>query len=252
MLLTCHTLPPVYWVLPPPAPVLGQGGEVAVYRVCITENLAHVPHLLPLLTEAEQLRARRYHAAADYYRFVVGRAALRLLLGAYVGQPPAELRFALGPTSKPLLATAPHLHYNVAHSGSWVLIAIAPVEIGIDVEKIDPDFPFQGILATSFSSLEQVFIEQHPAPATAFYQLWTRKEAFVKATAQGIEADFSQVPTLDGQHQWAATHPSPVSDCMVSSFASAAGYANAVAYPAAVAATQVRFYEVGDLLFQNS
>lgn len=248
MLLTCHTLPPLPWAPLPPAALLGQGEELAVYRVPIAENQAHAPQLLQLLTEAEQQRARRYHAAADYYRFIVGRAALRRLLGAYVGQPPVALSFIPGPNHKPLLATVPHLHYNVAHAGNWVLIAIAPVEIGVDIEKIDADFPFQGVLADSFSLPEQAFIRQHPAPATAFYQLWTRKEAFVKATAQGIEADFSQVPALDGRHQWAATHPSPVADWVVSSFAPATGYAAAVAYPAAVAARQVRFYEVGDLL----
>ena len=248
MLLTCHTLPPVRWSALPALAVAARREEIAVYRVPIAENQVHAPQLLDLLTEAEQLRTRRYHAAADYYRFIVGRAALRLLLGAYLGQPPAELRFVPGPNDKPLLATAPHLHYNVAHSGNWVLIAIAPVEIGVDVEKIDLDFPFQGILATSFSPPEQGFIRQHPAPATAFYQLWTRKEAFVKATAQGIEADFSEVSALDGRHQWAATHPSPLAEWTVSSFAPAAEYAAALAYPAAVSASQVQFYEVGDLL----
>ncbi|RZK51230.1 MAG: 4'-phosphopantetheinyl transferase superfamily protein [Hymenobacter sp.] len=251
MQLTCHTLPPIRWLALPASAVANPGAEIAVYRVPIAENQGHAPHLLPLLTAAEQQRARRYHAAADYHRFIISRAALRRLLGACLGQPPAGLEFVAGPHKKPLLATVPHLHYNVAHSGNWVLIAIAPVEIGVDIEKTDPDFPFQGILADSFSLPEQAFIRQHPAPATAFYQLWTRKEAFVKATAQGIEADFSQVPALAGPHQWAATHPSPVADWVVSSFAPAEGYTAAVAYPAAVAASQLRFYEVADLLHRG-
>jgi 4'-phosphopantetheinyl transferase len=248
--LTCHSLAAIDWQALPAAGLPGRPGEVAVCRVAVAENQHHVPRLWELLAGAEQRRARRYHAAADYHRFVVGRAALRLLLGACLGLPPTALHFAPGPNHKPLLATAPELHYNVSHSGNWVLITIAAVAVGVDVEKINASFPFEEILECSFSAPERAFIEQHPARAAAFYRLWTRKEAFVKATAQGIDADFARVPALDGRHQWLATHPNPVADWTVSSFAAAPGYVAAVVYPAAIAAGQVAFYEAGEQLFR--
>lgn len=247
MLLSCHTLPPVPWAPLPPLALVSQPQKLAVYRVSVAENRFHVPQLHQLLTAAEQQRAHRYHHMADYHRFVVRRAALRLLLGTRLGQPPAEVQLVAGANYKPALA-APHVQYNVSQAGSWVLIAIAPVEVGVDVEQLTSDFPVAAMLAHSFSPPEQAFITRHPSPVAAFFQLWTRKEAFVKATAQGIDADFSQVPALDGPHQWAAQHPSPTTDWVVSSFTPAPGYAAALAYPAAVPASQVQFYDAGSLL----
>lgn len=249
MLLTCHSLSAISWAALPPSGLPGHRGEVAVCRVAVAENQHHSARLFELLTGIEQQRARRYHAEADYHRFVIGRATLRLLLGACLGLPPTALHFAPGENHKPILATAPELHYNVSHSGNWVLIAIAPVAIGVDVEKIKPQFPFHEILDYSFSESEKAFVGRHPAQPAAFYRLWTRKEAFVKATAQGIDADFTRVPALDGQHQWQATYPNRVANWTVSSFAAAAGYVAAVAYPAAIPAGQVKFYEVGEQLF---
>jgi 4'-phosphopantetheinyl transferase len=251
MLLTCHSLSAISWAALPPPGLPGHRGEVAVCRVAVAENQHHSAALFELLTAAEQQRARRYHAEADYHRFVIGRATLRLLLGACLGLPPAALHFALGENHKPMLATAPELHYNVSHSGNWVLIAIASVAVGVDVEKINPHFPYQEVLKQSFSESEKVFVGRHPAQLSAFYRLWTRKESFVKATAQGIDADFAHVPALDGQHQWQATHPNCVANWTVSSFAAAPGYVAAVAYPAAIPAGQVRFYEVGEQLLRN-
>lgn len=246
MLLTCHSLSAIDWGALPTAGLPGPPGGVAVCRVAVAENQHHAPRLWELLTGAEQQRARRYHAAADYHRFVIGRAALRLLLGGCLGLPPTALHFAPGDNHKPILATAPELHYNVSHSGNWVLIAIAAVAVGVDVEKINAQFPFEEVLEHSFSEPERMFIGRHPAQPAAFYRLWTRKEAFVKATAQGIDADFTRVPALDGRHPWQATYPNTVADWTVSSFAAAPGYVAAVAYPAAIPAGQVRFYEVGE------
>jgi 4'-phosphopantetheinyl transferase len=249
MLLTCNSLSATSWAALPAAGLPGCRSEVAVCRLPVAENQHHSPRLFSLLTVAEQQRARRYHAEADYHRFVVGRATLRLLLGACLGVPPTALHFAPGENHKPILATAPELHYNVSHSGNWVLIAIGPVAVGVDIEKVNPAFPFEEVLDFSFSPSERAFVAQHPVRAAAFYQLWTRKEAFVKGTAQGIDADFARVPALDGQHQWPAGHPNPIASWLVSSFAAAAGYVGALAYPAALPASQVRFYEVGEQLF---
>lgn len=249
MLLTCHSLSAVSWEALPAAGLPGCRSEVAVCRVPVAENQHHSPHLFSLLTVVEQQRAQRYHAETDYHRFVIGRATLRLLLGACLGLPPTALHFAPGENHKPLLATAPELHYNVSHSGNWVLIAIGPMAVGVDVEKINPAFPFDEVLDYSFSLPEKAFVEQHPVQAAAFYRLWTRKEAFVKGTAQGIDADFAHVPALDGRHQWQATHPNPIGNWTVSSFASAAGYVASVAYPATMPASQVKFYEVSEQLF---
>lgn len=208
----------------------------------VSGSRSFAPQATALLQAEELRRAERYHRAEDYYRFLLGRAALRLVLGAYIGLPPARLHFEPGANKKPLLREAPEVHYNVSHAGDWVLLAVAAAEVGIDVERLDPQFAFQDVLDHSFSPAEKTFIECSPVPHHAFYQLWTRKEAFVKATGRGIDAEFNQMPALDGEHHLA--DPSRVPKWVISSFEVAAGYAAAVAYPAALPSS-LQFYDLG-------
>nr|WP_235998380.1 4'-phosphopantetheinyl transferase superfamily protein [Hymenobacter sp. BT559] len=207
-----------------------------------------VSQAVAVLQAAELARAQRYHRAEDYHRFVLGRTAQRLVLGAYLGLPPASLHFEPGATKKPRLREAPELHYNVSHAGDWVLLAVAEAEIGIDVERLAPQFAFQEVLDYSFSPAEKVFIERSAVPSQAFYQLWTRKEAFVKATGQGINAEFAQVPALDGQHR--LTSSSQVPRWEVSTFNVAADYIGALAYPAALPGPR-QFYDLGNDVLSN-
>jgi len=240
MLLTCDNRPGgVNWAA---RPDFERPAGVAIFRLSVAGSRAFAAQAAAVLQVDELRRAQRYHRAEDYYRFLLGRAALRLVMGAYVGLPPASLHFEPGVNKKPLLREAPVLHYNVSHAGDWVLLAVAGAEVGIDVERFDPLFAFQDLLDHSFSPAEKTFIERSPVPHQAFYQLWTRKEAFVKATGRGIDAEFSQVPALDGEHHLAGSDQVP--RWVVSSFEAAAGYAAAVAYPAALTSAP-QFYDLG-------
>ncbi len=240
MLLTCTTRPAgEKWEAQPD---FHRPAGVAIFRLAVAGSGCFAPHATALLQAEELRRAQRYHRTVDYYRFLLGRAALRLVLGAYTGLPPASLHFELGATKKPLLREAPALHYNVSHAGDWVVLAVARSEVGIDVERLDPLFAFQDVLDHSCSPAEKVFVERSGLPHQAFYELWTRKEAFVKATGRGIDAAFSQMPALVGQHQVAGFGQVP--RWVVSSFEVAAGYAAAVAYPATLT-SPLRFYDLG-------
>lgn len=242
-MLVCDTFPPVTWQREPDF-----GSALAVFRVPIGASSRHLPQVQAVLHPAELLRASRYHQPADRTRFLVARSALRLLLGAYARRPPASLVLEAGANKKPRLRDAPGLHYNISHAGDWVLIAIAHAEVGVDVEKVNAQFAFQELLAHSFSPAERAFIERGPASAHLFYQLWTRKEALVKATAQGIDEAFWQVPSLDGRHETAHPGGAAQAGWLVSSFGVAADYAAAVAYPAALR-ERLSFYDIGDVVF---
>ncbi|MFD1871785.1 4'-phosphopantetheinyl transferase family protein [Hymenobacter bucti] len=239
MLLTCSTRPAgERWSAHPD---FRWPAAVAVFRLPVAASQSFAPQAAALLQADELRRAHRYHRPADYHRFLLGRAAQRLVLGAYLGLPPAGLHFELGADKKPRLREAP-LHYNVSHAGDWVLLAMAGAEVGVDVERLDSQFAFEELLDYSFSPPEKAFIERSPVPHHAFYQLWTRKEAFVKATGRGIDAEFSQVPALVGEHRLADFGPVP--GWAVSSFEVAAGYAAAVAHPAPLAGA-LHFYDLG-------
>jgi 4'-phosphopantetheinyl transferase len=242
VLLTCDTRPGGEdWSARPDFRSLS---GIALFRLPVAASHSFARQATALLQAQELQRAHRYHRPADYYRFLLGRAAQRLVLGAYLGLPPAALHFEPGANKKPQLREAPLLHYNISHAGDLVLLAVSKTEVGVDVEQLNALFTFQELLDYSFSPAEKAFIEASPIPHCAFYQFWTRKEAFVKATGQGIDAEFHQVPALDGKHCLAAA--GPVTAWTVSSLQVGTGYIAALARPTALVAAPA-FYDLSSV-----
>ena len=118
--------------------------------------------------------------------------ALRLLLGCYLGEDPAELDVVRGLGGKPALAgLGSWLRFNLSHSGSLALVALArDREVGIDVERVDPARASGLIVDTVFSPREASIFRslQEPERTHAFFSCWTRKEACAKATGEGVAA----------------------------------------------------------------
>jgi 4'-phosphopantetheinyl transferase len=173
---------------------------VRVHRLAHGTGQAVAALASRVLPPSELARAERYFQAADRTRFLVVRTALRVLLGQLTGQPPSAVEFETSATHKPWLKNFPQLHFSVSHCQHWALLAVATQAVGVDVEAISPSFDFASVLDYSFSAAERLAIRQSPDLRRQFYALWTRKEAFVKATGQGIDEQFAAVPALDGQH----------------------------------------------------
>jgi 4'-phosphopantetheinyl transferase len=152
-----------------------------------------------LLSQDELSRASRYHFEKDRNRFVAARGWLRELLGACISIPPAALDFKYGPKGKPALADSVisnRLEFNLAHSENLALVAIAQgVPVGVDLERIR-FLPQQEDLVTRFFSKREMaqfksLLENQKSPS--FFRLWTRKEAWLKATGEGIAHLLGQV-----------------------------------------------------------
>ncbi len=148
--------------------------------------------LAALLNEEETARARRFHFERDRRHFTAARGWLRLLLGRYLDAAPASLCFGYGARGKPFVAAprgAP-LRFNLSHSHGRALYAFAAGrEVGIDVEagaRLGDDWP--GLVRRIFSAREREELFALPAVCqrAAFLNGWTRKEAFLKATGQGL------------------------------------------------------------------
>ncbi len=151
-----------------------------------------------LLNEAEMESADRFRFEGDRNRYTVGRHALRLLLSKYLSVNPVELNFSSGGGRKPVIEnSSAGIHFNISHSGEWVIIGFAARELGIDIEKIDPGFDFQDLLQEHFSTEEKNFITEAPDPYQAFYYLWTRKEALTKAWGTGLQENLKEIRVLD-------------------------------------------------------
>jgi 4'-phosphopantetheinyl transferase len=166
--------------------------EVHVWRIALIQPERTIQRYREFLAEDEIERADRFYFAKDRNRFAVARSVLRQLLGAYLNLDPRETRFVYGPQGKPDLAapqSSSGLRFNLSHSGEIALLAVARnLELGVDVEQIRADFASGEIATRFFSPEECAKLATIPAHETvdAFFNCWTRKEAYIKARGQGL------------------------------------------------------------------
>jgi 4'-phosphopantetheinyl transferase len=136
-------------------------------------------------------------------RFVTARVILRGLLSRYTGIAPAALRLRTLASGKPVLdhhAKPPEIHFNVAHSGDLALIAFGRRALGIDVELLRDAGDDERLARAVLSPSERAALLAHPHAerSAALLRGWTRKEAYLKATGEGIRARPTHVEvTLD-------------------------------------------------------
>lgn len=148
-----------------------------------------------ILSREEIERAARYRFVQGRIRFVAGRALLRTILGGYLGRKPSELVFSYGPHGKPRLVqekTEEPLHFNVTHAGPVALYALTrDGEVGIDVEHVREIPDWESIAGSCFSPLEKERLRNLPEARRrkAFFQAWTRREALLKASGDGLTGE---------------------------------------------------------------
>jgi 4'-phosphopantetheinyl transferase len=179
------------WPAPPDVLSLSHG-EVHLWRASLDKTPGVVERLRSTLAEGERARAARFHFEKDRVRFVVARGALRAVLGRYLRVPPARLQFHYSPYGKPSLAAefeGGGLEFNVSHSHSLALFVIARGRaLGIDVEHLRADVAEWQIAERFFSASEVSALRGLPASQQprAFFDCWTRKEAYIKARGEGL------------------------------------------------------------------
>ena len=174
---------------------------INIWKIPVFTDNALLYFLHESLCHVEIEKLLRFHQQKDRQRFITSHGILRFLLGKYLKISPAKIQFVTDQNKKPLLNANDNLHFNIAHSGDWILIAVSGSAIGVDVEKIDNDFSYQEILSLNFSKEEIEFIKNSNQPRNNFYLLWTRKEALMKATAKGIDEKLIFISALDGLHE---------------------------------------------------
>lgn len=181
---------------------MGRADEVHVWCINLKEASTQRQLLWDLLASDERERAMRFRFQPDRDRFTVTRGCLRILLSHYVGSAPAALQFCYGTYGKPALqsTTEKKLSFNVSHSHDWALIAVGQGQpVGIDLEQVQPDYPWDTVLDHVLSPHEQAILQELPMTArcSAFFKIWTCKEAFVKATGNGLSTPLTQFSVLD-------------------------------------------------------
>ena len=161
--------------------ILPGTSEAHVWQIDL--NLPRESHLSA--AEQERAEAMRHAEKRQDYRHT--RSALRVILSKYLGLAPKDLQISLGPQGKPHLE-GHDLHFNVTHAQGKALIAIASVPVGIDLEFPRGVNQQEKLVTQYFNPDEASEWRNLPAQeqAKAFLAAWTRKEACLKATGEGI------------------------------------------------------------------
>jgi 4'-phosphopantetheinyl transferase len=167
-------------------------GELRLWTIPLDPPPAAVATLGRFLSPDEQERAARFRFDVHRRRYAVGRGALRRLLGRELGLPPEAVAFDYGPRGKPFLAArhgAANLQFNLSNSEELALVGfLHGREVGVDVEFLKPMPDAEEIGERYFSIPEREVLHRVPADRKeiAFFNAWTRKEAYLKAVGEGL------------------------------------------------------------------
>lgn len=170
----------------PDSPVLRKG-DIHVWQVSLAAQAPAWDQTLLSVSEAG--RARGFHCAHARKTYVETRGALRIILSGYLGMAARDVNIRSTPFGKPFLPEqAGILDFNVTHSGDMALIAVARGAVGIDLERVDPDFEWSDAAGVACGASERTHLMTSPfaLPRQAFYAHWTAKEAYLKARGTGM------------------------------------------------------------------
>lgn len=154
--------------------------------------------LLLDLSEDERLRWRSLRQVSAKWRFLASRAGVRRILAQACGVKPHELKFDLGPFGKPRLVwPETNWQFNWSHSGDVVVMVLAQgVKVGVDVEKLRPIINAGDLVERFFLTEEAARFWATPEAGRSgvFFDIWVRKEAYLKMTGRGISGGWCAAP----------------------------------------------------------
>lgn len=155
--------------------------------------VAEVPLRYPL-NAIEVRRAARFRKEPDRAAYIAGRSLIRAALSEWMET--ARVPIEITPKGKPFCPLKGAPDFNLSHAGGWVVLAMCRKgAVGVDIEDSRRNVDAVKLAARYFSAAEQEAVAK--GAADAFFEIWTRKEAYLKATGEGIRSDLKQLDTLN-------------------------------------------------------
>jgi len=175
--------------------------QLHVWRIALDASASQVDLLHKQLCESEQVRASKFFREELAHHFVVGRAALRQILGRYIGCKPAEVQLEYSKYGKPSLHESHgiDLRFNVSHSSGMAVVAVGlGVDVGVDIERQREIRSFATMVDRCLSDSERYELSalSQADQQRQFMRFWTHKEAYLKAVGVGLRHPLDRV-TLD-------------------------------------------------------
>ncbi|NPC91481.1 4'-phosphopantetheinyl transferase superfamily protein [Bacillus sp. WMMC1349] len=175
--------------------------------------------MMAIVSEEKRHKVKRYRYPEDANRTLIGEVLVRNIIKETYQLPNEAISFTAGPHGKPFAKGLPDFHFNISHSGSWVICGAGRSAVGVDVEKIKP-INFD-IAERFFSPAEyrDLMAKKETERLSYFYHLWTIKESFVKQAGKGLALPLDSFSVkLDGQCRVFVKAPQTYLPCYLKTF----------------------------------
>jgi 4'-phosphopantetheinyl transferase len=166
--------------------------------------LNRVPFCYNILSKSEKARANRFKHASDYNCYVLVHGLLRIELSKIIGTKANSLLINETKTGKPFIPGM-DLPFSISRTKNSFVFVIGRIGqfLGIDIEQIEPEIDLSDICRNYLSIKEQQFVfsfDRIVDQSHNFFEIWTRKEALLKAIGVGINTELSKVQVLEGEN----------------------------------------------------
>ena len=184
------------WKNPPQNFKLGKN-EIHIWLINsenFTQNLAFFSQIL---SPEESSRAKKYKFTYLQENFTINRGFLRFILAKYLGIKSNQIELAYNHKGKPFLASSHQskIKFNLSHKNQYTIYGISDHDLGLDLEEIKHDIKAEDIAKRFFTNEEYREICQlrEESKREYFFQLWTAKEAYLKAIGEGLSGGLNSI-----------------------------------------------------------
>jgi 4'-phosphopantetheinyl transferase len=187
-------------------PARVSAGEVHVWSANLSNpDVTAREHVLSC---DERIRAKMIRCPERRRRCIAARVFVRSVLACYTATDPAAIVFSVSQNGKPVLSSSPEPQFNLSHSHDLAVCAVATRPVGVDVERIRliPNIPDIIKRYCGAEEAEQLRSREERCIETWFLAGWTQKEAYLKATGQGLSA-LTLAPRVSWETERAPTIP---------------------------------------------
>lgn len=182
--------------------------QIEIWSIHLLSCDNEIEYRYTLLSDEEKNRAQSFSNKRASDQFVLSHSLLRQILAKKINTTPKSLVFKKNVNGKPFLADR-KVEFNISHSRDRLLIAISPTKaVGIDIEFKRKNINMEAIAKRYFSKSEYSFLKSSQNLQDSFFDLWSRKEAYVKALGSGVFKDFAklevplEIPSLGKCGDW--------------------------------------------------
>lgn len=150
-----------------------------------------------IISEDEIIRAKKYKYDRDRHTYIFSRSLVRTLLFTTLNVHPKNISISFNDFGKPFLSKHSYIHFNISHSKNIILIGLGCAPLGVDVEYHNSSIDFLELAKSVFSNHEIDQLKEWKGKnlENGFYNIWTKKESYIKAIGKGLSAPLADFST---------------------------------------------------------